>query len=60
VQVLRGLLWGLFGFVGFFVILGALIERAGITTAFAAASAGALAIQAASLLGARTSADGVE
>lgn len=53
VQVLRGLLWGLFGFAGFFVILGALIERAGVTTAFVAAAAGALAIQAASLARAR-------
>lgn len=60
VQVLRGLLWGLFGFAGFFVILGALIERVGITTAFAAASTGALVIQAASLLGARPSGNGVE
>ena len=60
VQVLRGLLWGLFGFAGFFVILGALIERAGLATAFAVASGGALAIQAASLLGARASRDDVE
>jgi len=49
IQVLRGLLWGLFGFASFFVILGALLERAGIVTAFVAASAGALAVQAASL-----------
>jgi hypothetical protein len=49
VQVLRGLLWGLFGFAGFFVILGALIEPAGIGVAFVAASAGALALQALSL-----------
>ena len=60
VQVLRGLLWGLFGFAGFFVILGALIERAGVATAFAVASGGALAIQAASLLGARASRNDVE
>jgi hypothetical protein len=53
VQVLRGLLWGLFGFAGFFVILAALIERAGVITAFVAATAGALAIQAASLSRAR-------
>jgi hypothetical protein len=53
VQVLRGLLWGLFGFAGFFVILAALLETAGVATAFVAAGAGALAIQAASLLGAR-------
>jgi hypothetical protein len=53
VQVLRGLLWGLFGFAGFFVILSALIARAGIAPAFAAASVGALAIQAMSLAWAR-------
>ena len=49
VQVLRGLLWGLFAFAGFFVILGALLESAGVAAAFTAATAGALAIQAASL-----------
>jgi hypothetical protein len=43
--VLRGLLWGLFGFAGFFVILAALIERAGIV----AASATAVTVQALSL-----------
>jgi len=59
-QVLRGLLWGLFGFAGFFVILGALLERAGVAAAFVAASAGALAIQAASLGRARPSRDDVE
>ena len=49
VQVLRGLVWGLFGFAGFFVILGALIEPAGVGPAFVAASGGALALQALSL-----------
>jgi hypothetical protein len=49
VQVLRGLLWGLFAFAGFFVILGALIEAAGVGPAFIAAIAGALALQALSL-----------
>jgi hypothetical protein len=49
VQVLRGLVWGLFGFAGFFVILGALIEPAGVGLAFVAASGGALALQALSL-----------
>ena len=48
VEVLRGLLLGLFAFAAFFVILGALIERAGVATAFAAAILSALAIQAAS------------
>ncbi|MGH6689937.1 MAG: hypothetical protein ACREF4_04560, partial [Gammaproteobacteria bacterium] len=49
VQVLRGLLLGLFGFAGFFLVLGLLIERAGIALAFTAAIAATLAIQAASL-----------
>jgi hypothetical protein len=49
VQVLRGLLWGLFGFAGFFVILGALLEPAGVGLAFVAASGVALGLQALSL-----------
>jgi len=49
VQVLRGLLLGLFGFAGFFLVLGLLIERAGIALAFTIASASALAIQTGSL-----------
>ena len=49
VQVLRGLLLGLFGFAAFFLVLGLLIERAGIALAFTAAIATTLAIQAASL-----------
>ena len=49
VAVLRGLLVGLFAFAGFFIVLGALIERAGIALGFAAALAVALAVQAASL-----------
>lgn len=48
VDVLRGLLLGLFAFAAFFVVLGALIERAGVAAAFGAAVASALAIQAAS------------
>ena len=48
VDVLRGLLLGLFAFAGFFVVLGALIEHAGVAAAFVAAIASALAIQAAS------------
>ena len=48
-RVLRGLLLGLFAFAGFFVVLGALIERTGIATAFVAATAATLAIQAGSL-----------
>jgi hypothetical protein len=49
VQVLRGLLLGLFAFTGFFLTLGAMITGTGIALAFAAAVAVALAIQAASL-----------
>jgi hypothetical protein len=49
VQVLRGLLLGLFGFAGFFLVLGLLIERAGLAVAFAAAIATTLAIQIGSL-----------
>ena len=49
VEVLRGLLLGLFAFAGFFVVLGALIERAGIAAAFGAAIVTAIAIQAGSL-----------
>src|SRR5688500_15828790 len=48
-QVLRGLLLGLFAFAAFFVVLGAVIERAGVAAAFAAATATALAVQGASL-----------
>jgi hypothetical protein len=55
-EVLRGLLLGLFAFAAFFVVLGALIERAGIAAAFAAAIVSALAIQAVSFaLGVRSS-----
>lgn len=49
VQVLRGLVLGLFAFAGFFVVLGALIEPLGLAAGFALASAAALAIQGASL-----------
>ena len=49
IAVLRGLILGLFAFGGFFLTLSALIERAGIGLAFAAAIAVALAIQAAAL-----------
>jgi len=49
VQVLRGLLLGLFAFAGFFVVLGALIEPLGVAAGFALATAAALAIQGGSL-----------
>ncbi|MBI4012962.1 MAG: hypothetical protein HY359_11670 [Candidatus Rokubacteria bacterium] len=48
-RVLRGLLLGLFAFAGFFLVLAALLPRAGIAPAFAAATGLALALQAASL-----------
>jgi hypothetical protein len=49
VQVLRGLLLGLFSFAGFFLVLGGLIEDLGVAGAFVAATVAALAIQAGSL-----------
>ena len=49
VQVLRGLLLGLFAFAGFFVVLGALIQPLGLAAGFALATAAALAIQGGSL-----------
>ena len=48
-RVLRGLLLGLLAFAGFFGVLGALIERVGVTASFAAAITVALVLQAASL-----------
>jgi len=48
-RVLRGLLIGLFGFTGFFLLLTLAIERVGIAAAFAAATVLALAIQGGSL-----------
>ena len=50
VQVLRGLLTGLFAFTGFFAVLALALERIGIAGAFAVATAAALAIQAVSLV----------
>src|SRR5437762_13840781 len=48
-RVLRGLLIGLFGFTGFFLLLALTIEPVGIAGAFALASALSLAIQRVSL-----------
>ena len=53
VNVLRGLLLGLFSFAAFFVALGATMERFGIAAGFSAAIAAALAVQTVSLLLAR-------
>ncbi len=49
VEVLRGLLLGLAGFAGFFLVLALLVERAGVTAAFTAATALALGAQAGAL-----------
>jgi hypothetical protein len=53
VNVLRGLLLGLFSFAAFFVALGASLERTGVALAFVAALAAALIVQTLSLLLAR-------
>lgn len=49
-QVLRGLMTGLFAFIGFFAVLAVTLERLGIAGGFAAATAVALLIQAGSLV----------
>ncbi len=48
-HVLRGLLYGMFAFAGFFITLSLLLERAGIAVSFLSAIAVALAIQGISL-----------
>jgi hypothetical protein len=48
-HVLRGLLYGMFAFVGFFITLNLLIEKAGMAASFLSAIAVALAIQGGSL-----------
>ena len=48
-HVLRGLLYGLYAFAGFFITLSLLIEKAGIAVSFLSAIAVALAIQGTSL-----------
>ena len=50
VSVLRGLQVGLFAFASFFLLLGALLEPAGIALAFAVAIAVALAVQGSTLM----------
>lgn len=50
VQILRGLVLGLFSFVGFYVVLPLLLVHGSIVVAFVAAYAAALAIQAASIV----------
>ncbi len=48
-HVLRGLLYGMFAFAGFFITLSLLLERAGIAVSFLSAIAVALAVQGMSL-----------
>lgn len=48
-HVLRGLLYGMFAFAGFFITLGLLLERAGIAISFLSAIAVALLVQGTSL-----------
>jgi hypothetical protein len=48
VQVLRGLLFGLFSFAAFFFVLGLLVVHVGLAAAFGAAMAAALLLQAGS------------
>lgn len=49
-SVLRGLLFGLFGFSGFYLVLALLLERIGVAPAFAAATFATLVIQGGSFL----------
>lgn len=49
-HVLRGLLYGMFAFTGFFIALSLLIEQTGLAVAFGAATLIALVIQGLSLL----------
>lgn len=49
-HVLRGLLYGMFAFTGFFITLSLLIERVSLAATFGAAILAALAIQGSSLL----------
>jgi hypothetical protein len=48
-QVVRGLCYGIIAFATFFLAIGALVDRAGILPAFAAAATGAVLVQALTL-----------
>ena len=48
-QVVRGLCYGILAFATFFLMIGVLVDRAGILSAFAAAAAGAIVVQALTL-----------
>ncbi|HNO30456.1 MAG TPA: hypothetical protein PKI78_01625, partial [Anaerolineales bacterium] len=50
IHVLRGLVYGLFAFAGFYLVLGLLIERIGLGGAFGLAILSALLIQGTSLI----------
>jgi hypothetical protein len=50
VGVWRGLVFGLFGFLGFFTVLAALLDRVGIARAFVLALAAVILIQAGTLI----------
>lgn len=49
-HVLRGLLYGLFAFAGFFIVLNLLVERASLGAAFGAAILAALVVQGCTLV----------
>ena len=49
VQVMRGLCYGIIAFASFFLAIGALVDRAGILPAFAAAATGAILVEALTL-----------
>jgi hypothetical protein len=49
IEVLRGLLWGLFGFAAFFLVLAIALPRLGVAPAFLAAIVVAVAIQTVAL-----------
>ena len=48
-QVVRGLCYGVIAFATFFLAIGALVDRAGVVSAFAVAAVGALLVQATTL-----------
>jgi len=48
-QVVRGLCYGIIAFATFFLAIGALVDRAGVVSAFAVAAVGALLVQATTL-----------
>jgi hypothetical protein len=48
-QVVRGLCYGIIAFATFFLVIGALVDRAGIAIAFGGAAGAAVAIQALTL-----------